>query len=72
MSNRTRRVKNPFQSDFFKNKAIVDAPNEDELAVAVLERKFNFMENINTNIVTPHIDITAMELSQVDLGPAKR
>ena len=72
MSNRTRRVKNPFHSDFFKNKAIIDALNEDELAVAVLDRKFNFMENININIDTPHIDITAMELSKVDLGPAKR
>lgn len=74
MSNQTRKVKlkNPFQSDFYKNKAITGASNEDELAVAVIERKFNYMANINANIPSPRIDITAIELSKIDLGYLKR
>jgi hypothetical protein len=73
MSVRTRKVKNPFNSYFAQNANILTAPNADSLAVAVIEKRFQNMPNMNVPLKQPVISgIEAFNMTNKVLDPAPR
>lgn len=73
MSGRTRKIKNPFNSQFAKNTNILSANNPNNLAVAVIERAFPNMPDMNTPLNAPTISgIEAFNMTNKIIEPGPR